>query len=73
MAVITIRIPEELKEMLKNHPEVNWSRFIREALAKKLELEERKRAAKSIEEIKKRVKPVKKGELDEWVREDRRR
>ncbi|MGQ9469687.1 MAG: hypothetical protein ACUVTD_07720 [Nitrososphaerales archaeon] len=70
MSVITLRIPKELKDAIKKHADVNWSEVVREAIVKKIEIEERLEAIKKIDEIKKRVKPVEKGQLDKWIRED---
>ena len=68
-----MRIPSELKEKIRKHPDINWSEVVIEAIAKRIEIEERLEAIREIDETKQRVKPVEKGQLDEWVREDRRR
>lgn len=73
MNVITLRIPNELREKIKKRPNINWSEVVREAIVKKIEVEERLEAVKRIDEARQRVKPVEKGQLDEWVREDRKR
>jgi len=73
MAVITLRIPEELKEKIRNRSDINWSEVVREAIAKRIEIEERLEAVRSIEAAKHRVKPVERGHLDKWIREDRDR
>ncbi|MEM2110383.1 MAG: hypothetical protein QXX08_00695 [Candidatus Bathyarchaeia archaeon] len=73
MAVITLRIPEELKHKMKKRSQVNWSEFVREAIRKKIEVEERLEAAKKMDEIKRRMNPVDKGQIDKWLREDRAR
>jgi len=73
LAVITFRIPETLKEKLKEHSDINWSEFVREAIAKKIELEERKEAAAQVDRIKRSIEPVQKGQIDRWVKEDRKR
>lgn len=73
MSVITVRIPKKLKEALRKYSNINWSNFVREAISKRIELEEKKEAIKRIDEAKRRVKPIKRGELDKWIKEDRRR
>jgi len=73
LAVITLRIPDELKEKIKKRPDINWSEVVREAIAKKIEIEERLEAVRRIDEVKQRVNPVEKGQLDKWIRKDRRR
>jgi len=71
--VITLRIPSELKEKIKKRRGVNWSEVVREAIARRVTIEERLEATRRIDEAKKRVKPVEVGQLDAWVREDRGR
>ena len=73
LSVITLRIPRELKEKIKKRRGVNWSEVVREAIARRIKIEERLEATKKIDEAKKRVKPVETGQLDAWVREDRKR
>ena len=73
MDVITLRIPSELKEKIKKRRGVNWSEVVREAIARRITIEERLEATRRIDEAKKRVKPIKVGQLDAWVREDRGR
>jgi len=71
--VITLRIPRELKEEIRKRHGINWSKVVREAIARKIEIEERLEATRRIDEARKRVKPVKAGQLDAWIREDRGR
>lgn len=73
MDVITSRIPKDLKAKMKKHPHINWSNVLREAIIKKIEIEERLEAIREIDEVKQRMKPVEKGQLDKWLKEDRRR
>jgi len=47
MTVITVRIDEELKRRMKEI-KINWSEFIRNAIANKIEEEKRKNLAKAI-------------------------
>lgn len=41
MVSITLSVPEELKSMMDEHPEINWSAVAREAIKKRLVLMER--------------------------------
>ena len=68
-----MRIPRELREKIKKRNGVNWSEVVREAIARRIEVEERLEAIRRIDEAKKRVKPIRVGQLDAWVREDRGR
>jgi len=70
---VTFRIPTELKEKTRRHPEVNWSEVVRRAIAREVEARERLETVKLIDELRCRVKKVQKGELDAWLREDRGR
>lgn len=48
MANITVTIPDEFKEEMDEHPEINWSQVAREAFQDKLD---RLKAFEEIEEI----------------------
>jgi len=37
MATLTVSIPDELKKRMDEHPEVNWSAFLKERFAMKVE------------------------------------
>lgn len=41
MVSITLSVTEELKSMMDEHPEINWSAIAREAIKKRLVLMER--------------------------------
>ena len=71
--VITSRIPSDLKAKMKKHSEINWSEVLREAIIKRIEIEERLEAVREIDEVKRRMRPVEKGQLDRWLKEDRGR
>ncbi|MEM2931098.1 MAG: hypothetical protein QW797_09620 [Thermoproteota archaeon] len=73
MSVITIRIDDETRRKMRALKTVNWSHVVREAILKRIELEERREALKRMDALTKRVKPVSKGELVRWIREDRGR
>jgi len=68
-----LRIPSELKEKIRKRHDINWSEVVREAIAKKIEIEERLEAVREIDETKHKLKPVEKGQLDKWIRGDRGR
>jgi len=72
VAVITVKIPLELKERMKEI-NVNWSEYIRGAILKKIEEQRLKDASTKLDEIRTRVKPVPTHELVSWIREDRER
>jgi len=73
ISVITIRIDKEVRKKMKALKGINWSQVIREAILKKIEVEEHKEVLKKIDELTKSVKPVSEGELVRWIREDRGR
>ena len=72
-AVISIRVPKELKAKMAKYRHINWSEVVREAIKARISIEERREAVKALEELRRMVKPVGKGMLDRWIREDRRR
>jgi Arc/MetJ-type ribon-helix-helix transcriptional regulator len=47
MTVITVRVDDETRRMMKEI-KINWSEFIREAIARKIEEEKRKNIAKAV-------------------------
>ncbi|MGB9717956.1 MAG: hypothetical protein ACPL4E_05880 [Thermoproteota archaeon] len=73
MSVITIRIDKELRRRMKALKNVNWSQVVREAILRKIEVEERREVLKRLETVLERVKPVSEGEVVRWIREDRGR
>ena len=50
MSIITIRLPRMLREKIKKYRNINWSEVVREAIARRIEIEERMEAARKIEE-----------------------
>ncbi|MCS7364157.1 MAG: ribbon-helix-helix domain-containing protein [archaeon GB-1867-035] len=56
-AVISVRIPKELKESMKNFPYINWSEVVREAIEKRIREEKIKWALKVMNEISLKAKP----------------
>ncbi|MCD6445148.1 hypothetical protein J7L70_09210 [Candidatus Bathyarchaeota archaeon] len=71
--VISVRVPKELKAKMAKYRHINWSEVVREAIKTRISIEERREAVKALEELRRRVKPVGKGMLDRWIREDRGR
>jgi len=47
MAVITVRVDNETRRMMKEI-KINWSEFIRKAITRKIEEEKRKNIAKAV-------------------------
>jgi hypothetical protein len=77
MTEISIRIPENLKTEMKKYNNVNWDAIILNAIETQIQNLKRKlkmiRATEELDKIRLRCKPVKKGEIDQWIREDRAR
>ena len=69
---VTVKVPRELKEKMKE-VKVNWSKYIRDAIQRKIEEQRLKTASAKIDEVRKRAKPVPTDELVSWIREDRER
>ena len=69
-SVITVKIPSDLKKKMKR-VKINWSEYIRNAVQKKLEEENKKIASTKLDEIRARSKPVATEELVTWIREYR--
>jgi len=71
MAVVTVRVPDELKAKMKEL-DINWSEEIREFIRKRIDEEERKRKINEALEILKRTPvSVERGFASKSVREDR--
>ena len=56
--VISIRIPRELKEMMRGL-EVDWASFVRRAMEEKVREEKRKNAVKLMDESRRKTRGVK--------------
>ena len=54
--VISVRVPAEVKREMERC-DVNWSEMIRQMIREKIEMERRKRAAETIDIVRKRIKP----------------
>jgi len=72
VSVVTVKVPNELKRKMKQ-VKVNWSKYIREAIQKKIDEQKLKAASAKLDEIRTRSKPVPTDELVSWIREDRER
>jgi len=71
LGTVTIKVDEELKKKMKM-VRINWSEYIREAIRRRIELEERKRAAeKLLEDLRKGKHVVPKGFINKTIREMR--
>ena len=71
MAVITVRVPDELKLKMKEL-DINWSEEIREFIRRRIDEEERRKKIKEALEILKRTPvSVERGFSAKSVREDR--
>jgi len=71
LGTVTVKVNEELKKKM-SHVKINWSEYIREAIRRRIELEERKRAAeKLLEDIKARKHVVPNGFINKTIREMR--
>jgi hypothetical protein len=46
LALITVRVDEELKKRMSSHPDLNWSEIVRSAIEERLKTEEATRKRK---------------------------
>lgn len=71
MEVITIKVDKELKKRMKG-VRINWSEYIRDAIRRKIELEERKEAArKLLQDLRDKKHVVPKDFINKSIREIR--
>ncbi|GAB6134985.1 type II toxin-antitoxin system VapB family antitoxin [Thermococcus prieurii] len=70
MAVISVRVPDELKEKMKKY-NINWSEEIRRFIATRINEEEKKRTLEIMHELLAGGTPAKAGTAKRYVREDR--
>lgn len=69
MSTITIKIEKELKDKMREVG-INWSEYVREAIRRRIELEERRRAAeKLLQDLKAGKHRVPKGFINRSIRE----
>jgi ubiquinone biosynthesis protein UbiJ len=72
ISVITVKVPKSLKKKMKEL-DVNWSEYIRESIAVKIQERELKEVSTKLDQIRSKAKPVPTDELVSWIREDRKR
>ncbi len=71
MGTITIRVDEELRRRMRK-VKINWSEYLREAIRKRIEIEERREAAKALlEDLRSGKYAVPRGFVDRAIREAR--
>jgi predicted transcriptional regulator len=71
LRTVTVKVDEELKRKM-NIVKVNWSEYIREAIQRRVELEERRNAAKKLlEDLKAGKHVAPKGFINKTIREIR--
>jgi predicted transcriptional regulator len=71
LRTITVKVDEELKRKMDSI-DINWSEYIREAIRQRIEMEERKNAAKKLlEELKVGKHAVPRGFINRAIREMR--
>lgn len=72
MRAVTIKLDDELKKRMASVA-INWSEYIRLAIAERIEREERKRAAaKLLDDLQRGKHRVPKGFVNEAIRETRK-
>ncbi len=71
LGTITIRVDEELRRRMRE-VKINWSEYLREAIRRRIELEERREAAKKLlEDLRSGKHSVPRGFVNRAVREAR--
>ena len=77
MTDINIRIPKNIRTEMEKYNDVDWTKIILNAIETQIQRIKKRinmlKAAEELDEIRLRIKPVKKGEIDLWIREDRAR
>jgi len=69
---VTVKVDKELKKKMRA-VKINWSHYIRESIAHKIELEERKKAAEDLLKMLRAGRPaVPKGFINRTIREARK-
>ncbi len=70
---ITVRIDEELRRKMREI-KINWSEYIREAIRRRIELEERRKAAERLlSDLREGKRKIPLGFVNEVIREGRER
>lgn len=71
LGTVTIKVDEKLKRMM-SEVKINWSEYLREAIRRRVEMEERRRAAERLlEGLRAGRHVVPKGFINEAIREAR--
>ncbi len=68
MAIISVRVPEELRKEMKNSG-IDWNEELRLLISERIKIERRNRAVQRLDKIRRRVKPG--FDSAKSVREDR--
>jgi len=70
--MISVRVDEELQEKMRKYPDINWSQQIRETIEKRIQQEEMRRAAQTMDKIAEKTDPAWSGadEVQRWRRRD---
>jgi len=72
MGTVTIKVDEELRKKMRS-VSINWSDYIRNAIRRRVDMEERRRAAGSLlEDLRARKHVVPKGFINQSIREMRK-
>jgi len=70
---ITIRVDDELRKKMREI-KINWSEYIRDAIRRRIELEERRKAAERLlNDLKEGKRKVPSGFVNEAIKEGRER
>jgi len=51
LAVVSVRVDEEVKRKMRELPHVNWSDIVRQSIVSKIREEEMKRACETMDEL----------------------
>jgi len=70
MAVISVRVPDELKEKMKKY-DINWSEEIRRFIERKIKNEEKAKLLDEIDSFLKNVPELERGKATKLVRDSR--
>lgn len=72
MRTVTVKVDDQLRKRMASVA-INWSQCIREAIAERIEREERRKAAeKLLESLEEREHVVPRGFIDQTIREARK-
>lgn len=68
----SLKIPKEIRELMRKL-DVNWSKYLRVIIEKKIREELAKEASKNLDKIRKSCRKVSTEDIVKWIREDRMR